>query len=139
MKLKSLDQLRLPIGLLAAVVCSNAESTVAQDCVDEASDHRLRIEMVERGYTRWGCDTELAVMCRWDAAPDPNGDDWFELNVWSVGKLRNVNVTYKWVFADSLVTWWPAQTETLWATVRALDPDGASAWADTSIAFIVSP
>ncbi len=125
------------MGAVVIALITLAVSPVkAQDCVDEASTMRLFVEIAERGFDRYGCDTEHSVMARWTPAPDPDGDDWFELKVWGVGPFRDMSRTYKMIYADSLETWWPAYTETLWAIVRALDPDGASAWSDTSDAFV---
>lgn len=125
------------IAVMAAIVCLLLFSTAkAQDCVDGASDHRLRVEMAERGYDRWGCWTDSRIMSRWVPPPDPDDDDWFEVKIWGVGSLVDIERTYKFVFTDSLETWWPAYMETLWAVVRALDPDGAGAWSDTSEVFV---
>lgn len=120
------------LGLLAVMPAD------AQDCVDDASDHRLRLEMAERGYERWGCWTQYKVMCRWDGAPDPEGDDLFELQVRGRGALVSITRTYHIVAADSLLTWWPAGCDTLDGRVRAFDPDGYSDWSDWGDVFIIS-
>lgn len=124
------------LGCVLAIVVLLVQPAKAQDCVDEATNMRLIVEIAQRGIERFGCDTENAVVARWVPSEDPDGDDWFELNIWGNGQLHMINRTYKLVFTDSLTTWWPAGVDTLWARVRALDPDGASAWSDTSDAFV---
>ena len=127
----------LALAYVLTVVACSVDAASGQSCVDDASDMRLRIEMAERGYQRWGCWAMLQITASW-ASPEHAGSSsamHYTLHARGWGALMELDRVYRYVYAESLVTFWPAQIESVTAEVRAhngcLEPGPWSAPSDT--------
>lgn len=90
---------------------------------------RLRIEMAERGYTRWGCWTELEIELEWDQG-DGELPLWYTMEMEGRGYRRSMKIASSLVWGERETTWWPAWVETLTARVAGVNDVGQGPWSE---------
>jgi len=120
-------------ALFAVALCSVVALGQEPDCVDEASNQRLFIELAQRGITSYGCWATEKYLARW--APADNAL-YYELEVTGTGPIYTITRTQRYIAADSTYTYWPVGVDTFTARVRGFNENGPGPWSETSTTIV---
>lgn len=125
--------MRTILALLLLVSCAAAQECVP---VEDATNLHLYAELAQRGISSFGCWAPTRVLVTWDV-PESGGQAlWYVLEIEGRGFLIDLDIRFNRVYADSVMTYWPENVDTLTARVAAIGVGGQGEWTEPVVEIL---